>query len=361
MPAKRIIYLDGMRGLAILGVCFFHAYSHWEEIQPFNQSEIFKIFFSYGFLGVNLFFSISGFVIYASLRNSDNILMFGVARYIRLAPAMFIASIFLYFSSLFIPERPIGIANIQDFLPSLTFIDPKFLTKILSINVKSLDGAFWSLYIEVQFYFVSSVIFFLLKDKELRGLLSMFILYLAIEMLTKIGLDNIYVLSIEKILSNLGAKYYGWFLIGIYCYKYKHSPLTSNLYSLFLICLITVFLDFHKSGGKMSILIASAVVALLFIFPLFNKKLKLFLSSNIFLFFGFISYPLYLIHQNLVTGLAIKLYNSGIELPNFFYPLPFLILAVLLSFFIAKLEPLIKTYFFKKVPIKIFYVKLKRD
>jgi hypothetical protein len=361
MPVKRIFYLDGLRGIAILSVIFFHAYSRWGEIETFKQSHFFRIFFSYGFLGVHLFFAISGYVIYMSLRRSDNLLMFGFARYLRLAPAMIVASLFLYLTSFFIPERPRGQPNFQDFLPSIFFINPEFLTKILGIYIQDLDGAFWSLYVEVKFYFISSVIFFILRDKQLRGIVSLFILYLIIEVLVRIGFGNIYVLFTKKILSYLGVSYYGWFLLGIYSYKLSHFPSGHRcIYSLAFIFLITVLAESMSNAGSIEILIASTVVALLFVYPLFSMNFKLILSSRALLFFGFISYPLYLIHQNLVTGLAIKLHNSGFELPNFIYPLPFLVLAILLSLLIAKLEPVIKNLFLKKVPTKLFGIKLFR-
>jgi len=359
MAKKRIAYLDGLRGLAILSVIFFHAYSRWGEIETFRQSEIISFFFSYGFLGVHLFFSISGYVIYMSLIKSNNIMTFIFSRYLRLAPAMIIASVFLYLSAFLIPERPLGISNLQDFLPSITFISPEFLTKILDIDIRSLDGAFWSLYIEVKFYFFSAIIFFLLKDKNLKGVAVLFILYLTLVVLVRSGVENFYFLETKKLLSDFGVGYYGWFLLGIYSYKYQHLFLVHRrIYSLVFISLITIFAEAMRNGGSIKILTASVVVTLLFIAPLFNKKLKLILSSNILLFFGFISYPLYLIHQNLVTGLAIKLHNSGMEMPTFFYPLPFLILSILFSFLIAKLEPLIKNSLLKKIPNKIFGVQV---
>lgn len=349
MAKKRIAYLDGLRGIAILSVIFFHAYSRWGSIETFKQSETIRIFFSYGFLGVHLFFAISGYVIYMSLIKSDNIMMFGFSRYLRLAPAMIIASIFLYLSAFLIPERPLGTHNLYDFLPSITFTSPEFLTRILGIDIRDLDGAFWSLYVEVKFYFFSAVIFFILKDKKLKSLVVLYILYLILVVLVRSGFENFYFLETKKILSQLGLGYYGWFLLGIYSYKYQHLFLVHRrIYSLVFISLITIFAESMRNGGSVKILIAASVITLLFIAPLFNKKFKLILSSNILLFFGFISYPLYLIHQNLVTGLAIKLHNFGIELPDFFYPLPFLILAILLSFLIAKLEPLIKNAILKK-------------
>ena len=79
---SRIGYLDGLRGVAILSVVLFHAYTRWGSIETFNQLEILKTLFSYGWLGVHLFFSISGYVIYMSLKKSENILPSEISNYV---------------------------------------------------------------------------------------------------------------------------------------------------------------------------------------------------------------------------------------------------------------------------------------
>ena len=362
MITKRISYLDGLRGVAILYVVFFHAYSYWGAVETFDQSKLLRIFFSYGFFGVYLFFSISGYVIYMSmsLNKSSNMLTFGFSRYLRLAPLMFVASVLLYLSSFLIPERPIGSANLQDFLPSILFMQPGLLTKILSVDIQVLDGSFWSLFVEVKFYFLSAILFFVFKDKELKGLLILYILYLLLMILVKLGIEQSYVLLTKKFLALLGVNYYGWFLLGIYSYKYTHRLSARHIYSVVLIALITIPAQSMMHGGSVAILIASAVTVLLFIAPLFNRDLRYVLSSKVLLFFGFVSYPLYLIHQNLVTGLAIKLHNSGLELPSFVYPLPFIVLVILVAFLMAQLEPSIKTLLLKIIPNKIFNISLTR-
>jgi hypothetical protein len=73
---------------------------------------------------------------------------------------MLIASIIIFLTSGFIPERPIGRASVFDSIPGLLFTDPRILNEILGTSLKSLDGAFWSIYVEVQFYLVSAISFF---------------------------------------------------------------------------------------------------------------------------------------------------------------------------------------------------------
>ena len=69
---KRIEFLDGLRGLAILLVIFFHAFVRWPNIVPYGSSYSDFIFFKYGYLGVELFFLISGFVILMSLEKNKH-------------------------------------------------------------------------------------------------------------------------------------------------------------------------------------------------------------------------------------------------------------------------------------------------
>ncbi len=83
---NRLSNLDILRGLAALAVCFFH----------FDRESLFKGTFypeiaKYGYLGVDVFFVISGFVIPLSLSASDftlrGIWAFWAARFLRLYPA----------------------------------------------------------------------------------------------------------------------------------------------------------------------------------------------------------------------------------------------------------------------------------
>ncbi len=93
---SRIKHLDGMRGLAILLVIGYHAYVRWEALLPYSHITKHIPVFSFGWLGVELFFMISGFVIFMTLDKSDSYLSFLRKRWLRLFPAMLIASLLLY-------------------------------------------------------------------------------------------------------------------------------------------------------------------------------------------------------------------------------------------------------------------------
>ena len=351
----RIHYVDGLRGIAIIFVVFFHAYSRWGSIEPFRQNEFFHAIFSYGWLGVQLFFAISGYVIYMSILRSDNIIMFASSRYLRLAPAMFIASILIYFTSFLIPERPLGTSNIIDFLPCLTFIDPGLLSKITGFDVRSLDGSFWSLYVEVKFYFLAAIAFFIMKDKKLNFLLLLDVAWLLLLGAKYLPFNNFVFTKFLEALNYVGVQYYGWFMTGVYAFRFDSNRTLGNLVVLIL---MSISAALTTSFGNVQITVAASLTAILFLCPLFVTSVRNILSSSLLLFFGFISYPLYLIHQNIVTGLAIKLHNLLPSLPPYIYPVPFIILVVLVAFILAKLEPSLKFAIERFVPIRFLGFKI---
>src|SRR5258707_5399491 len=127
----RVEYLDGLRGIAIGLVVLFHAYARWPEIVPFGNEFASVWLFSYGFLGVELFFLISGFVILMTLTKCANFSEFILRRWLRLFPAMLISSIFLMATASSFYERPGGVPVVRALLPRLTFVSPDWWAWLL--------------------------------------------------------------------------------------------------------------------------------------------------------------------------------------------------------------------------------------
>lgn len=133
----RLRELDALRGLAALSVCFFHfALDYQGGILSLN-------YFKYGSTGVDLFFMISGFVIFMSINSSKSLKDFWFLRFIRLFPSywlsMLIALVTFYiFSNYSMP----GKLNLSG---NILMIQPVFRTNYLV-------GAYWTLYVELCFY-----------------------------------------------------------------------------------------------------------------------------------------------------------------------------------------------------------------
>ena len=93
-PPLRHTYVDAIRGLAALGVIYFHVADEMQKrhfVHPL-ESLVFNFFtntFDLGILSVTLFFAVSGFVVpFSLLRNKVSpIRDFAISRLFRLYPA----------------------------------------------------------------------------------------------------------------------------------------------------------------------------------------------------------------------------------------------------------------------------------
>jgi len=84
-PNSRISVLDSFRGIAAIFVVIYHYTVKYSEI--FIGSNFEPLFlFVYGEFGVQLFFIISGFVIFKSVRNINSVIEFVFKRFVRLFP-----------------------------------------------------------------------------------------------------------------------------------------------------------------------------------------------------------------------------------------------------------------------------------
>ena len=114
---------------------------------------------AYGYLGVHLFFMISGFVIAFTLERAKSPHDFATRRFLQLWPPILICAV-LTFTVMHLVDSPFTMAQRVDasgFLPSLTFIPTYIWAKILPVD-KYIDGAYWSLFVEVRFYFWALVL-----------------------------------------------------------------------------------------------------------------------------------------------------------------------------------------------------------
>ena len=93
-----------------------------------------------------------------------------------------------------------------------------------------------------------------------------------------------------------------------------------------------------------SFLIALGIV-LIFLLPLWFESVRSLYSQRLLVFLGFVSYPLYLMHQNLVTGAAISLYERGLFALSWALPILPILAAIALAYIIAKIEPVLKNVF----------------
>ncbi len=141
---KRYAELDVFRGLAIISVLLFHYTTRYNQI--YGHAKM-TFDFPYGYLGVQLFFMLSGFVTYMSMDHMNNGFEFIFKRYSRLFPAYWI-SILITFTSVTVFTLPDRQTSLHDVLLNLTMLQDWIG------GVKSIDGAYWALSRFLSFYFL---------------------------------------------------------------------------------------------------------------------------------------------------------------------------------------------------------------
>lgn len=162
-PSQRIDGLDFLRGLASLGVCWLHLtdFTYHNTDGPFYN--LLRASGSYGWLGVEVFFVISGFVIPYSLRRANYSLShyptFLLKRIIRLDPP-YLVSIFLFILLAFAYASYTGRPPEVEGAP-LTWT--RVLLHLGYLNMffghEWLNPAFWTLAIEFQYYILMGLAF----------------------------------------------------------------------------------------------------------------------------------------------------------------------------------------------------------
>lgn len=90
----RFIELDALRGIAALSVMLFHYTAYYRKLfnTPFSENVDFK----YGFYGVSLFFMISGFVIFMTIKKCNTASEFAFKRFTRLYPTFWVCVIITF-------------------------------------------------------------------------------------------------------------------------------------------------------------------------------------------------------------------------------------------------------------------------
>ena len=319
LPAQghRIVYLDGLRGVAILLVVFFHSYSRWPRLNPFGDRFMTTPILSDGWIGVQLFFMISGFVIALSLRGSDNFRGFLFRRWLRLFPAMLILSFVNYGGSFLFPHRPLGLPSLRDLLPGLTFLEPEFWALLIGKPRPLLELSFWTLYVEVKFYIIFGALYFWFGlNRAILGLIILFFTFccaagISILLGEYSWRDDVYF----KIIMDM--RHYGWFVVGILAFRYRETLDIRWFFGAVAMMLLSA-LALH--GRNFDLKLPGLLIGAFFIATIWFPWIQRLLASRALVFVGAISYPLYLIHENTSVALAVEVGALFPRLPSILIP-----------------------------------------
>ena len=308
--------LDGLRGLAILLVLLYHNFS-------------FIPFFNFGWLGVDLFFVLSGYLItnilVTTVNTKDYYKNFYLKRILRIFPLYYFSFVLLVF------VIPLLFPNLLkvDFYRTNQHWFWLYLQNWLLIFKSSDNNTalnhFWSLAVEEQFYLIWPIIVALLKDAKRLLIFCLTLLFIVIIFRFHIGnntsiysnynwiflftrIDGILlgatVALILKINPNIITKYFTLlilFLAGINFFVYYINKTHFQKLDVWSICGYTTF---------------SAIFCLL-TFELINPQYKFFIkiiSFRAFRILGKYSFGLYIFHWPIFVAFNQKITNFFFEL-----------------------------------------------
>ncbi|MBS1596783.1 MAG: acyltransferase [Bacteroidetes bacterium] len=306
---KRIESLDGLRTCAVLGVIWAHVWMFFGNLPfVFAGVDINRIL-SFGGIGVDLFFVISGFCMYLMHSKQTRKFSFQVYKEFILKRLKRIAPAF-YFIVLF---ECIGYFVLNGIFPAKSFLSHLFFVNTFVDN-NVLSPPFWSLATEWHFYLFLPFIF--IHNKSGKFPVMRVIALIVICMVFRVVLYHQYDLSKSETVASDRIWYrfpeFGFGILAAWFYtdeKKLINILNGNLG--FLITLAIAFsgrllmtTDACKKFGNLAFVTRACAEPLLtfgfalMVLNLLNSEsiFRKIISSKFFLFTGRISYSMYLWH-----------------------------------------------------------------
>jgi len=243
----------------------------------------------FGEYGVQLFFAISGFVIFMTLEHTRSTADFAFARFSRLFPA--------YWAAILLTTGAIYVLGAPSLMQSGSVIAANFTMLQDFAYLPSVDGVYWSLTVELAFYLCMWALWRIGALGRIEAILCGWI-----------ALRFVWLWTPD--LPWLGAKilllqYIPFFAIGIAAYRVRTG--------------------FRRWRDQVPVLLAGGIavatidgteIALVYggtiaIFAALCAGRIGFLDRPVLIWLGALSYPLYLVHQNIGYAIIAKLESMG--------------------------------------------------
>ena len=350
--------IQGLRSIAVLAVLIFHINSKY---------------LAGGFLGVDIFFVISGFLMTNILvndyykNNKINLIKFYFSRVKRIVPALFVALFITLLLSLLIFSKEDIQKTSNNIYTSFLFISNIFFSnQTFNYWDKQIYTSpflhTWSLSVEWQYYLIYPLILIIVIN-----------VFKKFNVINKIIILNIFMFIISFLLAkyyiNINADKKAFYLLYSRAFELSLGALTalfllkkpkfnlSNFYQnmisilAFILLIISLFFDGKKIGfpvfGSLIPIFSTSILIYLLSNP--NLFLYKFLKNNILVYIGNLSYSLYLYH--FIIYIFIKYISDCYLLQNNLSILAEIIIFIL-SFLFAHISYIFIEKPLKKLPMK---------
>ncbi len=301
MTNTRVNEIDLLRFFAALSVVFFH-YSfrgYAADDMSVMQYPPLASASKYGYLGVELFFMISGFVILMTAANGS-LRGFVISRVVRLYPA-FWACCTVTFAVITAIGEPHYSASVGQYLANMTMLSGFW-------GIPSIDSAYWSLFVELRFYALVAIVLVIGRIHQAQTFIFLWLV-------ASIALE---IHPISRLSNLLITRYSVYFIAGA-----TYFLIWSKGLSLTRIAIVTIswWLAMFKSieslqwfenyyhTGMSNYIVAGIVTSFFGVMMLVSLRRTGFVGRSRWMLAGVLTYPLYLLHQHI-----------GYMVFNFAYP-----------------------------------------
>jgi len=276
----RLRIVDALRGIASLAVCLFHLTNGKEDFLP---PGFLKLAGSYGWLGVEVFFVISGFILpYALCRAEYRLRCFGMfllKRIVRLDPPYIATIVFILFFNYLAAKAPGFNGAPFEVSPFQVALHGAYLNAFF--GYEWLSPIFWTLAIEFQFYWLIGLLFPLVVHTRFSVRAALFAVLAA--------------LAFRIPSSDLVFHWLPLFMMGMLAFQAQAKLVSRQGFFLSLVVLAAYGSYVH---GPLIALVGVITAGIIHLVTIRSEMLS---------FLGKISYSLYLIH----VVIGVKIVNLG--------------------------------------------------
>lgn len=285
-PSNRFQELDAFRGIAALAVVLFHFTGYavrWGHFGDWN------FYFTLGERGVQLFFLVSGFVIYFTLEKSRTLTDFSFSRFSRLYPTYWMSLALWAIFTVAVMHKKLWLTGFA--------VNATMLQKF--VGMQDMDIVYWTLAIELVFYAWMAVVF---ATGQMRHIVPVCIAWLSLSLAW--GIATHFVDVPEAVDTYLILKHIPYFTAGI-----MFRRIQTDRWRLPYVAVIGLALVDNALIKGLPEVIASLVFFSAFALAI-SGRMK-WLANPVLLWLGAISYPLYVTHRNMGYDTLQILHDHG--------------------------------------------------
>lgn len=355
----KLDYINGIKGIAAVGLVIYHYYKQYDSQIGYS---LFGLFYDWGWLGVEIFFMISGFLFYISSREkiityNNSFPEFIKNKIIRLFPLMILTTFVsgvLAWLSIFAGKTSIENNTIFSFILSLFGVQ-----EIGLADGRSFNGQSWFISILLCCYIMAYILCYFTKDSHLFDYFCVGIIIIAIWLIHIQPFQNILFLNKSMGRGNLnfflGMLIGKFYLSGKQQIKKKVLVLQFCILTLFLI--VISFLGEDVIGDKY-VVFSVCIAPLILCLPLSVNVIRRLLEMKTFCWLGKISFSIYL-WNNPINRLIVLIGEIvGVTLPVNS------VLFFILRFFLCIMIPAISFYWIEPYFTKFchwMFVDIEKD